>query len=781
MQNEYIFIHNEPFKGDEPTNYMEFKYPLDNFQLHGCKAIDNNENVLATAHTGSGKTTLALYAIAKCVKLGFKVIYTSPIKTLSNQKFKEFSDLFPNVGIITGDVKINPTASILIMTAEILRNSLLRQHNDTIYDWNFNPDEISYVILDEVHFINNLERGKVWEEILINLPSKIRLVMLSATISEPIEMVQWVGNLKKVKCHLVSTSKRPVPLKHTIYWQDILHTVLEDDTQWNLNVWTNVKKDMDKYFSKNRFSNVIFHNCIKHLVENNLVPTTVFLLNREMVEIQAKTLPNLVDDHMKSIEIKDTWGHYLRKYEDIYQHSIQWNLVYDLVNKGIGIHHSGMIPILKEIVEILYSKGLIKVLLATETFAMGVNMPTKSVIFTNITKFDGKNKRNFRPEEYGQMAGRAGRRGLDTMGTVVILPFLDFITESEAKSIMLSPPQKINSKFSIDYCLLLKLLNYKIDSNNKEDTVEYLMNKLSETLFNNQELKENKYLIDQNDQLNLKLKNIIKIPEKRDLYERLLRINSELKPDGYMVISKKQEKALLKEKTEIMNELPQQLFKQLEIWISLETELNKINKEIDFNNNKLKIHINKLLKFLEEKEMFNGINISQKGRIVAEINECNSLIMAKIIESSLLDDLEFDEIMGVLSLFIADKDKEDIYLSDLNLSLKEESIIKNILKISDEVYNDEIKLVQETPFYFCNEFNLSLNMYNPIKTFVNTSQLESLNFEGNFIKNVLRLSNLTKNIETIAKLLNNIKLFNKLDGFQEKLIKGIVITDSLYI
>jgi antiviral helicase SKI2 len=201
--------------------------------------------------------------------LGLKVIYTSPIKTLSNQKFKEFSDLFPNVGIITGDVKINPTGSILIMTAEILRNSLLRHHNDTIYDWNFNPDEVSYVILDEVHFINNPERGKVWEEILINLPSKIRLVMLSATISGATEMVEWLGNLKKVKCHLVSTLKRPVPLKHTIYWQDKLHTFLENDTQWNLNVWTDVKKDMDKYFSKNRFSNVIFHNCIKYLNNNN--------------------------------------------------------------------------------------------------------------------------------------------------------------------------------------------------------------------------------------------------------------------------------------------------------------------------------------------------------------------------------------------------------------------------------------------------------------------------------------------------------------------------------
>ena len=167
--SNYSIYHEEPFTGNPPTNYFEFKYPLDNFQLWGCKAIDDDENVLATAHTGSGKTTLALYAIAKCIKMGKKVIYTSPIKTLSNQKFKEFSDLFPDVGIITGDIKINPTAQCLIMTAEILRNSLLRKHNDTIYEWNFNPEEVSIVILDEVHFINNQERGKVWEEIIINL------------------------------------------------------------------------------------------------------------------------------------------------------------------------------------------------------------------------------------------------------------------------------------------------------------------------------------------------------------------------------------------------------------------------------------------------------------------------------------------------------------------------------------------------------------------------------------------------------------------------------------
>ena len=168
----------------------------DEQKLVAFAPLDKHIRIVAGA--GSGKTTLALYAIARCVKLGKKVIYTSPIKTLSNQKFKEFSNIFPDVGIITGDIKINPSAQCLIMTAEILKNSLLRKHNDTIYDWNFNPEEVDIVILDEVHFINNPERGKVWEEIIMNLSHKIKLVMLSATISGANEMIDWITDLKKI-------------------------------------------------------------------------------------------------------------------------------------------------------------------------------------------------------------------------------------------------------------------------------------------------------------------------------------------------------------------------------------------------------------------------------------------------------------------------------------------------------------------------------------------------------------------------------------------------------
>ena len=215
-----------------------------------------------------------------------------------------------------------------------------------------------------------------------------------------------------------------------------------------------------------------------------------------------------------------------------------------------------MIPVLKEIVEILYDKGLIKVLLATETFAMGVNMPTKTVIFTNVTKFDGNQKRLFRPEEYGQMAGRAGRRGKDTEGLIVTLPFLNFVSEDEAKSFMLAPPQKINSKLCIDYSLLLKLLNYKIDIENNEEPIEFLTNKMANTLFNGQGSKEIEHLIrDKKETIN-KLDNLqsflnTEVRGKRELYNKLHKIIDDLNPKGFFKLDKKLEKKLLIEKKNV--------------------------------------------------------------------------------------------------------------------------------------------------------------------------------------------------------------------------------------
>jgi antiviral helicase SKI2 len=312
-----------------------------------------------------------------------------------------------------------------------------------------------------------------------------------------------------------------------------------EDTGYN-----EVKKLLDVFQKKQVFMKrqFVLNNLAQFLRDRDMLPGIVFIFSRKNVERCAHeiTVPLLEDDSKIPYTVKREAEQIVRRLPNFneYLNLPEYKDLISLLEKGIGIHHSGMIPVLKEIVEILYDKCLIKVLLATETFAMGVNMPTKTVIFTNLTKFDGNQKRPLRPEEYGQMAGRAGRRGMDTSGLVVILPFLDFISENDAKTVMLAPPQKIISRLSLDYSLILKLLNNKIDIKNDEDPIKYLSTIFQKTLYIGNDSKLKGPIIKELDMLEKKLLELdpilnSEIKSKKDIYEKLFEINNKLKPNGY--------------------------------------------------------------------------------------------------------------------------------------------------------------------------------------------------------------------------------------------------------
>ncbi len=815
--SNYIKIHNDNYTGDHPPQYYNFPYPLDHFQLHGCKAIADNENILVTAHTGSGKTVLALYGIAKALSEGKKVIYTSPIKTLSNQKYAEFSSqLFgpdsnftgKTIGIMTGDIKINPVGDLLIMTAEILRNSLLKKQDEEIYEWTFNPNDVGCVVLDEVHFINNPERGKVWEEIIINLPKTIQLIMLSATITGAEEMAQWVGNLKQINCHLMSTLKRPVPLQHGIWFQKHqkdndgiptegkINYFLYGDRDWKEGVWTKCQSDIIKYYSKHQFSVDTFFNCIKHLYDNNMTPANVFLLNRSMLESYAKKIPFQFTDHQEQSQIKTIWNKHLLRYKKLYETSSDWVQLFELVTKGIGIHHSGMIPILKEIVEILYSQGLIKVLLATETFAMGVNMPTKTVVFCQLTKFDGVNsKRPLRPEEYGQMAGRAGRRGKDPVGHIVILPTLDFMGESEAKSMIMSPPQKIASKFSIDPIYILKQISYLYGTKDKVSMSEFtdkILQNCKNSLFSHQDHKQFVELEKEYNESVKKIKLIEEsnknIQENLDVYKKVLEIERKLKPDGFIKVAAKFEKKLTSEKNELLKKLDFETIDKLKKYFELKSCVDNLFNNLVVNNNKIESQVNLISGFLIESGCLGeDLELTKFGKIISEINECNPFLLGELVQSKYFDGLEFSDIVGVLSMFINEgKSSEEIYVDDLICGENCKNIIYDLENYIQSYCEKETELNNKIPFPSWLDWNLDLSTFNSAKEWAEgkswTHVSASFNsFQGNFIKTILRITNLLKNIESIAKIFSNVDLLNKLDGYQEKLIRDIVITDSLYL
>jgi len=460
------------FHQQVPQMAFQWPFELDTFQKQAVLKLEQAESVFVAAHTSAGKTVVAEYAIALSQKHMTRTIYTSPIKALSNQKFRDFKDTFNDVGLVTGDIQINPAATCLIMTTEILR-SMLYNGSDIIRD-------LEWVVFDEVHYINDPERGVVWEEVLILLPEHVGIIMLSATVPNTLEFADWVGRTKKKKIWVISTPKRPVPLEHYLYTGSSGKTrderfLLQDASgaflKAGYNAAVKAKKDRESKSKagtggkgvRDRVGPAqekgIWLTLIDHLQRQDKLPVVAFTLSRARCDTNANSLTSL--DLTTNVEKGDI-HHFIAKcvarLKGPDRKLPQVVSLTELLKRGIGVHHSGILPILKEVVECCFAKGWVKLLFATETFAMGVNMPARTVVFDNIRKHDGSQFRTLLPAEYIQMAGRAGRRGLDSTGTVIILAKGELWELSELYTMMQGKATRLQSKFRLTYSMILNLL-----------------------------------------------------------------------------------------------------------------------------------------------------------------------------------------------------------------------------------------------------------------------------------------------------------------------------------
>lgn len=442
----------------------DYPFQLDSFQERSILCIENDESVLVSAHTSAGKTVVAEYAIAKSLKKGQRCIYTTPIKALSNQKYREFDEKFQDVGLITGDVTIKPEASCLIMTTEILRQMLFRG-NEIMR-------EVGWVIFDEIHYMRDKERGVVWEETIILLPDNCHYVFLSATIPNARQFAEWISYIHHQPCHVVYTDYRPVPLEHHIFAGGKIYKVLDSDGKLlqdkfeiamsHIESAKNDERDGERPPKRKNFheakENIAcnLERVIKAAKSKSLVPIIIFSFSKKECELYATKLKNECFNDEQEKESVDL----------IFQQATSILSVEDrkltegfrnLLQNGVGIHHGGLLPIIKEVTEILFGEGLIKTLFATETFAMGLNMPAKTVVFSNVRKFDGKDFRYISSGEYIQMSGRAGRRGLDDRG-IVILMVDEKITSAVGKNLLQGKPDSLNSAFHLTYNMVLNLL-----------------------------------------------------------------------------------------------------------------------------------------------------------------------------------------------------------------------------------------------------------------------------------------------------------------------------------
>lgn len=469
--NEFAKLININRQPDEeivnPAKTYEFE--LDTFQKQAIIHMEKFCNVFVAAHTSAGKTVVAEYAIAMARRSMTKVVYTSPIKALSNQKYRDFSREFGNVGLITGDVQVNTDSSCLILTTEILLQ-MLDNGSELIRD-------LEWAIFDEVHYVNDEERGHVWERIFIMLPEHVNLVLLSATVPNVFKFAEWLGRIRGKPTIVITTVKRPVPLEHYLYTGTSTKTIndrfkfidsnsdfLEHGYKKALETKKHVVKHLKGAKGQNFLSNPqqeknIYITLIRHLEKAALLPVICFTLSRRRCDSNAAMLQSL---DLTTAEEKARIHKFVTRSLDRFKESDrklrQVVALKEMLKRGFGIHHSGVLPLLKEITEILFCDGLVKVLFATETFAMGVNMPARCVVFDSIKKHDGRNRRFLLPSEYIQMAGRAGRRGKDPVGTVIVLCKREIPESSDLIKTALGQPTPLESKFQLKYSMILTLL-----------------------------------------------------------------------------------------------------------------------------------------------------------------------------------------------------------------------------------------------------------------------------------------------------------------------------------
>ncbi|ELA42830.1 uncharacterized protein VICG_00145 [Vittaforma corneae ATCC 50505] len=439
---------------DESVLNINFKPDI--FQKQAFYFLSKKESVFVSAHTSSGKTLVAEYAIGLSLKSSNRVIYTSPIKALSNQKFFDFKQRFPDVGLITGDVQVNPSASCLIMTTEILRN-LVYKNSEILAN-------TEYVVFDEVHYINDAERGVVWEECIIMLPHHISFVMLSATIPNSLEFAEWVGRTKNRCIYVISTNKRAVPLEFAIYCDASVFSIDDPKSKKAENQLSNFQTALPVFNKNIKAANRFRINDLGNFVNNKgLVPAIFFTFSKKAcvgygrsLQLLDLTTPDEKECILKFLE--NAMGSLRDEDRDL----PQIRSMRDQVYRGVAIHHGALLPFVKECVEILFSENLIKILVATETFAMGVNMPAKCCAFLSLTKIDNGVFRYLNAGEFIQMSGRAGRRGMDKVGTVLIAD--QRVSDiSTIKKVINGIPADLNSKFRLSFSLILTAIMTNIE------------------------------------------------------------------------------------------------------------------------------------------------------------------------------------------------------------------------------------------------------------------------------------------------------------------------------
>ena len=815
-----VYICDQPYSNNLPE-FDNFSFELSDFQKYAIEGILKGNHVLVTAHTGSGKTLPAEFAIKHFTSMGKKVIYTSPIKALSNQKFYEFTQKYPNIsfGLLTGDIKTNPTADVLIMTTEILMNYLFSMDstNEKTSVLDFQMDiraELGCVVFDEVHYINDADRGQTWEQTILMLPSNIQMVLLSATIDTPEGFAEWIEKRPQTvdkQVYLASTEHRVVPLTHYGFFattETPFKEIKDKEIQAKIRASTNKLvmlrssrgkfadagyyelKTMADLFNKHRFymkRKFVLNRLAEHLKHADMLPAIVFVFSRKSVEQCAQDITtNLLEDDSKvPYIIAQECEHIVRKFPNYkeYLELPEYVSLVKLLEKGIGIHHSGMIPVLREIVELMISKKYIKMLFATESFAIGLDCPIRTAVFSALRKFDGSNMRNLLPHEYTQMAGRAGRRGIDTLGHVVHCNNLfELPAIYEYRDILCGKPQKLVSKFKISYPTILSLM--KNGSRNVEDFVDRSI--LKKELDGS--IRSSKTNIDD---LKAKIDRMQEMQMRTP--EEICREYIYMEDHFSMHKKKKEWERKMKDMKDDYKWLSDDV-SRLRMKDVLKKDINKGEEELEYVQNYSKIHSGKIIQilldngFIDENHEFTLL-----GTVAANLHEIHPLIGSQLYQMLSEKVPTVVQVVTIFSMFADLRVPEDTRRITPNITdpvIKE--IVKDVIKLSEHYATEELKHGTYTGIVYDDllQYDLLEEMKEWIqcdtehqcKYFIQTTLHQEREISvGDFTKAVLKIIVIIKEFETICELLANLPLLSVLKQVEPLISKYVATSQSLYV
>ncbi len=862
-----VVLCNIPFVNDTSYEGHFVRFPnftLSDFQKWAIKGIVENQHVLITAHTGSGKTLPAEFAIQHYVEKGKKIIYTTPIKALSNTKLSEMRRKYPEIsfGIITGDVTDNPEADVIIMTTEILRNTLfnkrikkqismqLEQDFEVISEQKTLPlafemdieNDLAAVIFDEVHYINDEERGSVWEQAILLLPTHVQMIMLSATIDKPEIFASWIEAQKNIKCeenntiskdtskdmrknvYLIPTNHRVVPLTHYLWTTTHDSTVKKlkgntmlDNIEGIRNKPIVVKSPNGKFHEANfhKVKKVVKflkqnHTMVKrkhvlnqlttYMKANNHLPAICFVFSRKHVELCAKeitnslfdedsTVPDTIEDECKKILISK-----FPNYKE-YIHLPEYVELIKMLKKGVAIHHAGILSVLRELVEMLFDKGYIKLLFATETFAVGINVPAKSTIFTSLSKYNGSIMRNLYSHEYTQMAGRAGRRGIDKEGLVWILGNLvELGNAEECKQILTGAPQTLTSKFKISLQLALHIIAAGGSITNIEN---FSSSSLITTDINNE--------INYYDEENIKLEE--QRIQKKQLFQQISKTPVDVitqyteKKELLKMSSNKQRKKLLRDISMLEDE-HRTLKYDLDYYNAIqdiEGKLNSNHQNKHYTQQYINTNTSNVSDFLSHHGFIRmsdtckvNVTITDLGKVASQLQEANPLALAKIIiETNYFHDFTPVQIATILSCFTNITVSDDVKRFntggfDYNIDHTTNKL-QNLMRMYED---SETKMIYNncgTDYTFHLDLQKAIwnwcmaNDEKMCKEIIQNIKYESGIFMGDFVKSILKINNMVSELENIAEMMHRVDMLEKVQHITPMLMKYIATNLSLYV